>query len=94
MQYNPQFQMGRIVCTNGVEELMDLHDLDLRPYLMRHCRGDWGELCDEDRALNDSVMKENRTGQLMSSWSIMGRSFWIITNADRSSTTALLPSEY
>lgn len=94
MQYNPQFKMGRLVCTKGVKQLIDKHDLDLRPYIVRHSRGDWGDLCEEDQATNNSALKEGRFEQLMSSWSVMGKPFWIITDADGRCTTALLPSEY
>lgn len=66
--------------------------------LDRHLNGDWGDLCDEDKAMNDeSVRMENEEEmgwRLMSSYSIDDIKIWIITEADRSSTTILLPSEY
>ena len=66
--------------------------------LDRHLNGDWGDLYDEDKAMNDeSVRMENEEEmgwRLMSSYSIDDIKIWIITEADRSSTTILLPSEY
>jgi len=69
--------------------------------LARHARGDWGNVCAEDKALNDQALK---TGdRLLSAYAIdptkpakgYGENcLWIITESDRSVTTFLLPSEY
>ena len=62
--------------------------------LLRHSRCDWGEICDDDRAENDRALKEGR--RLLSAYRVRddGQKFWIITEADRSVTTVLLPEEY
>jgi hypothetical protein len=61
--------------------------------LRRHARGDWGELDDEDRAANDVALKHG--ARLLSAYRTKaGTKFWIITEADRSATTVLLPEEY
>jgi hypothetical protein len=61
--------------------------------LKRHVTGDWGELDEEDRRENElSVANGFR---LLSSYILSsGAKIWIITEADRSVTTLLLPSEY
>ncbi|MEM7387300.1 MAG: type I restriction endonuclease subunit M [Verrucomicrobiota bacterium] len=61
--------------------------------LARHERGDWGEVCTEDRAENEEALR--RGGRLLSVYRTEeGTRFYIITEADRSSTTVLLPDEY
>lgn len=60
--------------------------------LKRHITGDWGEVCEEDKAANDEAL---RTGdRILSAYISNGHRFWIITEADRSATTILLPEEY
>ena len=61
--------------------------------LRRHARGDWGDLDDEDRKANDRALQEG--SRLFSAYKTKaGVKFWIITEADRSATTVLLPDEY
>lgn len=55
--------------------------------------GDWGDLCEEDRQANEDAL--NRDLRLLSAYSDRnGAKFWIITEADRSLTTILLPEDY
>lgn len=64
-----------------------------RPALARHAAGDWGDLCDEDWHTNNEAPKNG--ARLFSAYhSDDGVKFWIITEADRSVTTVLLPEEY
>lgn len=61
--------------------------------LQRHLQGDWGDLSSTDRRNNGQALRKG--GQLFSVYhSSTGVKFWIITEADRSCTTFLLPSEY
>ncbi|UQI28524.1 hypothetical protein M3M50_16230 [Pseudomonas bijieensis] len=87
---------GALVMTPGVDALMRAKRLDPFYYFGRHILGDWGDICDEDRQLNeDALMCDYR---LMSVYNINeiepGFKLWIITEADRSVTTILLPEEY
>jgi hypothetical protein len=77
------------VATPGAIEL----DVDLAALLARHSRGDWGDhLGAFDRRENDRALK---TGErLLSAYDTPAGRLWIITEADRSSTCLLLPSEY
>jgi len=60
--------------------------------LLRHVTGDWGDLCDEDKAANDRAVKEGT--RVFSAYVLEdGTKVWIITEWDRSATTFLLPSE-
>lgn len=92
--YGPErfkFDPGRIVATPGVLKIV--HGDDLTEALNRHLRGDWGDLCDEDKATNDYSFRQG--GRLVSEYQTKDKiRFWIITEADRSLTTFLLPEDY
>lgn len=65
------------------------------PYIRRHASGDWGDLAEEDRKANmDALHHGNRLLSVYHTGLGGDDRFWIITEADRSSTTLLLPSEY
>lgn len=86
-----KFQLGQLVATQGAMRELD-HD-DITSAIKRHVSGDWGDVCDEDKALNDQALVEGT--RLLSSYkSAKGVKFWIITEWDRSVTTVLLPEEY
>jgi hypothetical protein len=94
MSPNPNtFSLGQVVATPGaLEAVADAHEHYL-PYLMRHARGDWGEVCPEDARANDLALETDE--RLLSSYRLRdGTKLWIITEADRSSTCILLPEEY
>lgn len=86
------FALGQLMMTAGVQG--SVPPSELTRALRRHARGDWGEeLGDEDRRANDRALKEG--SRLLSAYRTNdGVKFWIITEADRSVTTALLPDEY
>ncbi len=89
------FEAGRLVLTQSVHHLVELGHLDPSTYLRRHFSGDWGELPQEDWSSNQRALT---TGErLFSSYDIDAGDetrLWIITVADRSVTTLLLPSDY
>ena len=87
------FRSGRIVGTHGAIEAMRLAGVSSATLLERHLNGDWGDLDEDDKRANNWSL-HNRA-RLLSSYRIAeGVTVWIITEADRSSTTFLLPSEY
>lgn len=89
----PLFALGRVVATPGAIELMDQHGAAPSDLLDRHIRGDYGDVCEEDKAANDEAIEQGE--RILSSYTIADESkLWIITEADRSSTCLLLPSEY
>ncbi len=68
-------------------------DVEMSLAIARHLQGDWGELDDEDKQANDEALKAG--SRLLSAYRTKsGTKFWIITEADRSATTVLLPNEY
>ncbi|HEV2294574.1 MAG TPA: hypothetical protein VGR35_12025 [Tepidisphaeraceae bacterium] len=84
-------ELGRLLVTPGVLEAAG--DEDLRPYLARHARGDWGIVDEEDKRANERALREGT--RLFSAYLLRnGTKVWIITEADRSATTVLLPDEY
>ena len=89
---NPCFNLGQIVATSGaIEALAEVNCLPIT-LLNRHQSGDWGNLCDEDKAANNEAL--GNWDRLFSAYIIQDVKFWVITEADRSATTILLPSEY
>ena len=88
-----RFAPGRIVATPGALKAMAAAGLEPAALLDRHLNGDFGDLCPEDRAENEWALK--RELRILSSYPLStGQKIWIITEADRSCTTFLLPSEY
>ena len=81
----------RVVATPGA--LSELNDEARLDALARHARGDWGDAGPNDWAENELALKDG--SRLLSVYHTPdGVKFWIITEADRSSTAILLPSEY
>ena len=94
----PKFFTGRIVATREVADRMNREKKFgefVSESLKKHVTGDWGDMCKEDAALNDAAMKQ-REGRIHSSYIFpeTQEKIWIITEADRSYTTVLYPSEY
>ena len=87
-----RFSLGRVVATPGALQAMKEHGINGLQLLARHVRGDWGDICPEDKKENEFSLQ--RRLRLLSSYTIDGTKLWIITEADRSATTFLLPSEY
>ncbi len=86
-----KFPLGQLVITRGALEVLDREDV--HQAVSRHANGDWGEVDPEDWKENDFSV-ENGFRILSSYTSKKGVKFWIITEADRSATTILLPEEY
>ena len=86
------FSPGQIVATPGALALLAKTGTDPLTLLSRHARGDWGDVDAKDAAEN---MYGVRHGfRILSSYTLPAGRVWIITEADRSLTTLLLPSEY
>ena len=84
--------LGRVVATPGALETILGAGGDPFAYIARHAMGDWGELCASDRRENGLALRHGR--RVLSSYSGGGGRVWVITEADRSVTTILLPEEY
>ena len=92
----PEAQRARISLGQTVITANAIANLDLdsvQQALRRHATGDWGDLSPEDRQENDLSAKEGF--RILSAYTdSSGTKFWIITEADRSATTVLLPEDY
>ena len=88
-----RFALGQTYMTPGAEEALMIAGQTEIEFLRRHMSNDWGELSDEDVRENELSLKEGF--RLLSAYqTAKGQKLWIITEADRSATTILLPSEY
>jgi hypothetical protein len=84
--------LGQVVATPGALKVLSVMGEDPFDLLARHEAGDWGELCAFDRRQNEIALREGY--RVLSSYSVGRQRVWILTEADRSVTTILLPEEY
>lgn len=88
-----RFPPGRVVATPGALDALTAAQTAPSELVGRHLMGDWGMVPKEDARENELSLKHGFT--LMSSYPLRtGERIWIITEADRSGTTLLLPTEY
>jgi hypothetical protein len=88
-----RFQLGQIVSTPGALDALAKSNETAWSFLVRHLAGDWGDVCLEDREPNDEAVRDG--SRILSAYTLKtGEKIWIITEADRSLSTLLLPSEY
>jgi hypothetical protein len=94
----PKFHLGQILATPGALEALEESGQTPQFFLAKHVRGDWGEVCDEDKLLNDQSLIDG--SRLLSAYrTLKGERLWVITEAadehgNRMATTLLKPSEY
>ena len=92
MIYVPLFNLGKCLATPMAKE--ELYSLNCSPLdlLRKHMSGDWSEMAEDDQQSNRDAITEG--SRIFSAYTIQDTKFWVITEADRSATTILLPSEY
>jgi len=94
----PRFELGHVVATPGALALLEDSGQTPHDFLHRHVRGDWGDLSDGDREINEESLRDG--SRILSAYiTSRGKKIWIITEAvndsgRRDSTTILLPEEY
>ena len=87
------FPLGQVVATPGALHVLEQKHVDARALLGRHQAGDWGDVPAEDRRENELSVSQGF--RILSSYPLADdERVWIITEADRSVTTILLPDEY
>jgi hypothetical protein len=96
---NPQprrsalFPLGSLVATPGALAALERASQLPTTFISRHVCGDWGTVCDDDKKLNDAAVTDGT--RILSAYETAGgEKVWVITEADRSATTLLLPDEY
>ena len=89
-----RFELGRLLATPGALRMLGSHGQTAMHFLSRHIRGDWGDLDEEDKRENEFSIQNGF--RILSAYKLNGdgQKIWIITEADRSATTILLPEEY
>ena len=88
-----RFTLGKIVATPGCLATLEEAGQSPAEFLRRHVSGDWGELDTEDKQANEDALLHGE--RLLSAYRTnKGEKIWVITEADRSVTTLLLPDEY
>jgi hypothetical protein len=85
-----RFPLGQLGITREAADRLTPEEI--ADGIARHARADWGDLSNEDAAENELSLREGF--RLLSAYGKGDRRFWIITEADRSATTVLLPEEY
>jgi hypothetical protein len=87
------FSLGQVVATPGALTALQKAGQQPQEFLARHLQGDWGDLCEEDR--QENALSLDRGFRLLSRYNTSaGEALYVITEADRSVTTILLPEEY
>jgi hypothetical protein len=90
MSHLSRFPLGQLVATANVAERLSTEEV--LSGLRRHACGDWGDLSPEDTLANDAALQQGE--RLFSAYGFGSLRFWVITEADRSLTTVLLPQDY
>ncbi len=86
----PKFELGRVVITRSAADV--LPGSAVQTALRRHAAGDWGDVCPADATENELSLRKGF--RLLSVYKADETKFWVITEANRSATTVLLPEDY
>jgi hypothetical protein len=98
MRLAAKFLLGRLAATPGALEALEASGQEPGFFIARHASGDWGEVSEEDRKLNDEALLHG--DRILSAYrTLKGVKLWVITeavddNGHRAATTILLPDEY
>lgn len=88
-----KFPLGQTVATPAALEAIEKAGQTPAFFLDKHVQGDWGDVSNEDKQLNDQALVDG--DRILSAYrTLHNEQIWIITKADRSSTTILLPHQY
>lgn len=97
-----RFELGQLCYTPGAQAALQRYQVSPFQLLARHVAGDWGDVCAEDAEANEDALREG--SRLLSSYTLAPPDreseemtpvkVWVITEADRSVTTILLPEDY
>ena len=94
--FAPLFRTGQVVATPGALQTLERAGVNPMDLLARHVFGDFGDLCEEDKESNNQAVLLG--GRIFSSYEVgtgvEATKCWVITEADRSSTTFCTPQEY
>lgn len=87
------FGLGQMVATPAALKALEESNQTPLDFIKRHAAGDWGDCCPEDAEANEeAILNEERIFSVYET--AKGEKLYVITEADRSSTCCLLPSDY
>jgi hypothetical protein len=87
------FPLGEVVITSNALDYLNEQNFNGLDLLKRHHSGDWGDLCDEDKEINNDAVK-SKQDRILSAYIVDGVKLYVITEWDYSVTTILLASDY
>lgn len=91
-----KFSLGEVFLTSGVVSFMKEHDIpysEITNLLNRHANGDWGNLSENDKEMNEQALRSGND-RILSKYKLLFEDVYVITESDRSYTTIMFPSEY
>ncbi|PFH27391.1 hypothetical protein [Burkholderia sp. JKS000303] len=89
----PRFKLGRVLATPAAVDVLNQAQVSIVDLLIRHVRGDWGDLSESDRQQNELSVEAGL--RIVSSYVLPNsQTVWVITEWNRSATTFLLPGDY
>src|SRR5690606_8115408 len=53
----PKFGIGQLVATPGALDALAETEQSPMEFIARHLRGDWGDVCDEDKQANEDALR-------------------------------------
>ena len=90
------FNIGKIFMTRGINEEMasdESFEKEILKAFSRYLKKDWGEMCEEDKQINDEAVKSGNN-RILAFYVTSKDKIYIITEHDRSATTILFADEY
>ncbi len=92
-----KFELGQVVGTPQALRFCSLHNIEVFDLLTRHALGDWGNLCADDAAANNSAVTDG--SRILSAYTFPAGKVWVLTEAEgddghRASTCLMLPTDY
>ncbi len=88
-----RFPLGRTVATPGALDALSSNNQTPLEFFVRPVRGDWGDTDADDQERNEEAIKDG--SRIFSVYNLRDSTrIYVITEADRSATTILLPEEY
>ncbi|MDO4200307.1 MAG: hypothetical protein Q4D57_06130 [Clostridia bacterium] len=88
--------LGKTVMTSGVNNKIaesEKFAREIKICMEKYITCDWGDLCNEDKEMNDNALR-NGNDRILAAYDTSEGKVYIITEHDRSATTILFADEY
>lgn len=90
---SPLFEIGNLYITPDALDFLEVEKVHVLGLVARHIIGDWGSVSLDDALANREALRKGSL-RIFSSYAVANNFVWVITEADRSATTLLLPDNY